>query len=495
VRRLAGAAAALLATVTAAGCLGGDERGGSAREGGTIRIGISPALRSLDPAVASNAAEREAVWLVYTPPVTYARSGEQVKLVPGVATALPRASGDGTSYSLTLRRGLRYSNGRQVKASDVGHAIRRSRRLSPEARRLFQGVRRVEATDRTGRVRIVLRRPQPDLPYALASTFAAPVPRDTPLRDMTGRPPPGVGPYAFVKSTPGRDFVLRRKRRFGLPGLPRGYLTEIVARRGGTAEDVIDGRLDYVQGRPPRDLLPELRSTYRDRYTERVTPSTRYLELAAGRAPLDREEVREAIVTAVDKRELAVLADGLLEPTCNLLPPAVAGYERLDPCPSDSPGEEPDLVKARGLVQDARAERTPISVTAPARERRLALAVVRTLRKIGLRARLARHGGQIRLAELGPAVPTARAYLVPVAEASEADPGLGPFAGELAVEPDANRSADLAADLERQLAEGSASVPYGYEKHAILLSERMDAQNCSAYNPIYGPDWASFCLR
>ena len=28
-----------------------------------------------------------------------------------------------------------------------------------------------------------------------------------------------------------------------------------------------------------------------------------------------------------------------------------------------------------------------------------------------------------------------------------------------------------------------------------LLSERMDARNCATFNPLYGNDWASFCLQ
>src|SRR5207245_11786195 len=46
-------------------------------------------------------------------------------LVPALATDMPRISADGKTYKLTLRSGLKYSNGTPVKASDFKYAIKR----------------------------------------------------------------------------------------------------------------------------------------------------------------------------------------------------------------------------------------------------------------------------------------------------------------------------------------------------------------------------------
>ncbi len=46
-----------------------------------------------------------------------ARTGTE--LIPGVATALPKVTDAGTLYTVTLRQGLRFSDGRAVHASDV----------------------------------------------------------------------------------------------------------------------------------------------------------------------------------------------------------------------------------------------------------------------------------------------------------------------------------------------------------------------------------------
>ena len=85
------------------------------------------AARLLDPALRYTVNGIEPLWLVYTPLLTYkhAEGEEGLELIPGVAEALPTISKDGKTYELTLRKGLKYSDGSPVKASDLEHAIKR----------------------------------------------------------------------------------------------------------------------------------------------------------------------------------------------------------------------------------------------------------------------------------------------------------------------------------------------------------------------------------
>ena len=46
-------------------------------------------------------------------------------IVPALAKDLPKVSSDGKTYTLTLRTGLKYSDGTPVKASDFKYAIKR----------------------------------------------------------------------------------------------------------------------------------------------------------------------------------------------------------------------------------------------------------------------------------------------------------------------------------------------------------------------------------
>ena len=56
---------------------------------------------------------------------------------------------------------------------------------------------------------------------------------------------------------------------------------------------------------------------------------------------------------------------GLLEPTCNFLPPDIPGYEKLDPCPYGPPGKSTDIARAKRLVRRAGAAGADVKVWGP----------------------------------------------------------------------------------------------------------------------------------
>ena len=109
-------------------------------------------------------------------------------------------------------------------------------------------------------------------------TLAAPVPGDTPFRNLTSDPPPGVGLEdhrlgAQPAFRPPAKPALRGSRD---PRSPLGRLatitTKIVKSPARQAQDVIRGDLDYMQDAPPADLKPEVRARYGDRYRETPRP-------------------------------------------------------------------------------------------------------------------------------------------------------------------------------------------------------------------------------
>ena len=101
--------------------------GGEARQGGSITISQTSQPDYLDPALGYTVNSWEALWLAYTPPVTYKRAEgtEGTELIPGVAEELPEVSEDGKTVTFTMRKGLKFSDGRPLKASDFEHTIKR----------------------------------------------------------------------------------------------------------------------------------------------------------------------------------------------------------------------------------------------------------------------------------------------------------------------------------------------------------------------------------
>jgi peptide/nickel transport system substrate-binding protein len=484
------------------GCIGGDDQpGGSAAEGGTLAVGFTEPPDALDPALASTPRSREALWLVYTPPLTYAHAeGKRgTALVPGLAERLPRVSADGRTYSFRFRRGLTYSSGRRLRASDFEHTIARARALSVRARRFYRGIKRITSDDRTRRVTIELRAPEPNFPDVLALISSGVVPRGTPLRDMSARPPHGVGPYAIARTSPDGGFLMRRRRTLELAGIPEGKVDEIVVRimsRADQGRAVIDGRLDYMQGPPPADLLPVVRSDYADRYEEHPTASTSWFDLPVRRPPFDDERVRQAAALAVDREELQRLHGGLLEPACNFLPSAIAGYEKLEPCPHGDRSGEPSLERARALVEEAGAEGAAVVVVPGKGESgaRVARYWARTLLTIGLNVR---RGARARGATTGP-----RTWSGEIAHPAAVfnslrgrDAALDAEIGAVARQRVLAHAEPEWAEIDRRVVEDALAVPFGSERRSTFMSERLDLENCSLFHPVYGNDYSSFCLR
>jgi len=174
----------------------------------TIAFDTSIANSYLDPAEVSGAAT----------PFTflYALHDALSKPLPGnnMAPCLAeswRESADGLTYEFKLREGLTFHNGDPFTAEDVKFSFDRYRGIS--AKLLHE---RVKSVDVLGphRIRFVLHAPWPDFLafYATPATGAAwIVPKkyiEKVGEDGFKRQPVGLGPYRFVRMTPGAELVL-----------------------------------------------------------------------------------------------------------------------------------------------------------------------------------------------------------------------------------------------------------------------------------------------
>ena len=496
--RLAALAACALAL---AGCAGESLGvGEDARKGGSLTLGLDRPPGSLDPALASGPEAGLVVRQVYTGPLTLrrARGPEGTEVIPGLARSLPTVSERGLTWRLQLRRGLRYSDGTPLRASDFVHGLRRVRALSTRGRRLFARVASLQADDRSGVV--VYRLSAPDRAFAqvLASTYAAPVPARTSLSDQTHRPPPGIGPYrlALVRGEP----VLLRRRRFRLADLPEANVDRIAItvdhdpeRR---ARRTLSGDLDATIGALPAQRLPDVRSKYARRYDESVGLSSTMFTLDSRSPPFDDIRVRQAVNFAVDSEAFDRVLDGRLRAGCTVLPPTVSGYREPDPCPWGEPSEPGDLRQAASLLRDAGAEGARVTVGGgrSASDRAVVASFARLLRKLGLRARVARPraDAQAELLRLRPVLPHPEAYLRAL---RRLDPQLARAAARVPVDPDPDRTAEDWTTLDTALVERARVVPLGYDEDATLLSARIDAENCFRPHPEFGADLSSLCLE
>ncbi|MEO8830236.1 BTAD domain-containing putative transcriptional regulator, partial [Lapillicoccus sp.] len=156
--------------------------------GGTLTVAIHDAFTTIDPASAYDIEIGQALTPVYDGLVTFGGGGtvSSEVLVPDLATEIPRPVDGGKTYIFTIRRGVRYSDGRVVVASDFARGVRRSlfggtpTALSsvvgaqecidnPKAPDLCDLSKGVLADDATGRFTLHLTAPDPELVYKLAA--------------------------------------------------------------------------------------------------------------------------------------------------------------------------------------------------------------------------------------------------------------------------------------------------------------------------------------
>lgn len=358
---------------TSASTTGGETTGGG-RQGGTITVLMGTAPDYLDPQLAYTTQAVEAHWISYTGLLTYARAeGEEgTRLLPGIAEELPTISEDGRTYDFTIRRGLRYSDGREVRATDFPYSVERMVRI-PWGGRSFvtnyvvgaqeydtgraRSISGITANDATGRITIRLREAYGAFENVLAFPALAFIPKGTPMRNLSSDPPPGVGPYMLDDVVPNRSFTVRRNPAFAdfqIPDIPLGNLdainVRIVSNTNSEAQQVLNNQADVFDPGDtlPPALLPQIESRAGDRFERKPVPSTFYFFLNTTKPPFDNERARQAVNMALDRDALVRLSSGFFEPSCFFIPEGIVGHPDSD-CPY---GDEPDIEGARRIVRE-----------------------------------------------------------------------------------------------------------------------------------------------
>jgi oligopeptide transport system substrate-binding protein len=201
-----------------------------AREGGIFRVFIE-ALDYVDPALSYSSGG----WAILD--TTCARlmthpdkpAPEGFRLVPEVAASFPKVSRNGKTYTFTLRKGFRFSDGTPVRASAFARAIHRV--LAPGVRSAgaqfmveIAGANAFETgkakaisgvVARRNRLVIRLTRPVPDFPARTTMPFFCAVPPNLPSDPEGVRSFPAAGPYLVTDFRPGERVALRRNRFYG----------------------------------------------------------------------------------------------------------------------------------------------------------------------------------------------------------------------------------------------------------------------------------------
>lgn len=321
---------------------GNNGKTGEPVKGGEITVGIAQDLDdSLDPHQTVAAGTREVLFNIFEGLVKPNSDGE---MIPAVAEKYT-LSEDGTTYTFTLREGVKFHNGQTVTAEDVVYSINRCAAV-PEGQEkplvaAFSAVKSVEALDeKTVTVTIAQR----DLEFISYMT-AAIIPADYENQDTA---PVGTGPFKFVSRTPQQDFVMERFEDYwGAPVWLDKVTYKICENADALVMNLNGGSID---------LCAHLTSAQASQLNQnfQVLEGTMNLVQAIylnnQAKPFDNQLVRQALCYAIDRQGIMdMVADGHGTAVGSSIYPAFAKYflpELVDKYPHD-------VAKAKELLAQA----------------------------------------------------------------------------------------------------------------------------------------------
>lgn len=321
---------------------GNNGKTGEPVKGGEITVGIAQDLDdSLDPHQTVAAGTREVLFNIFEGLVKPNSDGE---MIPAVAEKYT-LSEDGTTYTFTLREGVKFHNGQTVTAEDVVYSINRCAAV-PEGQEkplvaAFSAVKSVEALDeKTVAVTIAQR----DLEFISYMT-AAIIPADYENQDTA---PVGTGPFRFVSRTPQQDFVMERFEDYwGAPAWLDKVTYKICENADALVMNLNGGSID---------LCAHLTSAQASQLNQnfQVLEGTMNLVQAIylnnQAKPFDNQLVRQALCYAIDRQGIMdMVADGHGTAVGSSIYPAFTKYflpELVDKYPHD-------VAKAKELLTQA----------------------------------------------------------------------------------------------------------------------------------------------
>ena len=356
-----------------------------AAEGGTITVLSAVVPFTLDPTRAyyvdsvavMNNVTRALTQYVYDPETN------DMVLAPDMATDLGRPNEDNTEWTFTLRDGLKYEDGSEVKAEDVAYAISRSFAIEelPDGptyqltffedgdtykgpykdKAPYKGVV-VDGNDIT----IKMSQPFPEMDYYASFPAFTGIPQAKDTKEEYGNHPLATGPYMFEDYKPGSSLTLVKNPNWD-PATDPGRIQSVdkwifkfgedTAKIENTIlSDTGEGQttISYDNITPP--TYKKITADSPERLVVGTSPCTFmwYLDMTK----ITDINVRKAIGYAYPYEDVWKAGGEIVGltrvPGTSILPPGTAGRVEYDVLGIG--GKDTDVAKAKELLQEANAE-------------------------------------------------------------------------------------------------------------------------------------------
>ncbi len=325
------------------------------------------------------------------------RLDDDMRVIPDIADKWT-LSPDGLIYRFYLRKGVKFSNGREVKARDFKYSfervldkktrspntwildrIRGARDFMKGKEEELKGLRVVD--DYT--LEIELERPFSPFIYFLTMTSAYVVPEEEVNRwgpDFSSHPA-GTGPFILKSWLPNRELILaRRNDYFDKKPSVKGIVYRVIPEDLTAITEFELGNIDVLS-------LPALEyrrfkdnSFWRDRIRSIPGINTYYLGMNCSRPPFDNPALRRAVNLAIDRiKILQTYYEGRGRPARGPVPDNLRRW-RPPTLYSYDPAMAEEIIKREGL----RGPKINFYVTADQEVVDIAEIIQSYLRRVGL---------------------------------------------------------------------------------------------------------------
>jgi peptide/nickel transport system substrate-binding protein len=302
------------------------------------------------------------------------------ELAPDLATDLGKSSDNAKTWTFTLKDGLKFEDGTEIKASDIKYGVERS--MSPlipdgpqyakqylvggtDYKGPYEGkeLDSIIADDAKKTITFKLKAPHGDFPYTVSLPTFAPVPKAKDTKVNYDNKVVSSGPYKIDSYVRGKSMKLSRNTNWNNDNV-RKALPDTITVQMGLDATVIDQRIITSSGadanavqldssaQPASIAKIKTDPTIKSRSISGTTGFLRYIAMNTTKGPLKDPKVRQALEYAIDKTAQQTARggpDAAGDPAETILAPTVNGHKDFKAY-ADPAG---DPAKAKQMLAEA----------------------------------------------------------------------------------------------------------------------------------------------
>src|SRR4051794_16444093 len=323
---------------------------------------------------------------------TYIEKDGKITLVGDLATNTGVTKDGGKSWTYTLRDGIKYDDGNEIKASDIKYAVERGFDAAytegptylyewlaggdGDFRKFYEGPYKgkelpdtvIKADDAAKTITFSFDKPRPDMPFAAGLTTTSPVQKAKDTKEKYDIKPQATGPYMISEHTVDKSLTLVKNPQWDPNTDPArhqyvdsykwafgddaaGINKRLIAANGDDAAALTLSDLIVPEVLKQIDTTPELKA-------RTIKGNTAFVIVTnINNTRIPDVEIRKALLYAFPTFQLRQLAGGESagDFASTNLSPTVPGYESFDlygqkANPQGQPEKAMEILKAKGKV-------------------------------------------------------------------------------------------------------------------------------------------------